>query len=262
MKNITLLACCIFISLFAIAQQPVNPNQAGGARNMNMGHFYGKVVDAKTGKGIPGVTVQLVRAAFNGQMQRFDTANKSGNSFRLDSSHNSDSTRAFDSTYKFDTTYKRDTSHRFDSSRQLFSNAVTNKDTGNRTVNPSQRKATIVATVISEPNGDFSLENVPVFGNFTLHISAVGYADFTQPVSFGLKFQRGNNNNANNGDQQDRLQQMVGMVDKDLGNIKITPAETTLAGVTVSAAAKPFFEMGVDRKVFNVDKNIVTTGQT
>jgi outer membrane receptor protein involved in Fe transport len=27
-------------------------------------------------------------------------------------------------------------------------------------------------------------------------------------------------------------------------------------------ATKPFFEMGVDRKIFNVDKNIVTTGQT
>ncbi|MEP6844751.1 MAG: TonB-dependent receptor, partial [Panacibacter sp.] len=32
--------------------------------------------------------------------------------------------------------------------------------------------------------------------------------------------------------------------------------------VTVTSAAKPFFEMGVDRKIFNVDKNIVSTGQT
>src|SRR5204863_7464346 len=91
-------------------------------------------------------------------------------------------------------------------------------------------------------------------------ISAVGYADYTKPVSFGLKFQRGNNNNG--ADQQDRMEQMVGMVDKDLGNVMLEPSEATLANVTVTAAAKPFFEMGVDRKVFNVDKNIVSTGQT
>ena len=78
MKNITLFACCIFVSSFAIAQQPANANQASGNRNMNVGHFYGKVVDAKTGKGIPGVTVQLVRPASGGQMQRFDTTKKFG----------------------------------------------------------------------------------------------------------------------------------------------------------------------------------------
>src|ERR1019366_7562234 len=32
--------------------------------------------------------------------------------------------------------------------------------------------------------------------------------------------------------------------------------------VTVSASAKPQFELGIDRKVFNVDKNLVSTGQT
>src|SRR3954454_1158499 len=136
MKNITLLACCIFVSLFAIAQQPANANQASGARNMNMGHFYGKIVDAKTGKGIPGVTVQLVRAAFNGQMQRFDSTNKPNNAFGLDSTH------------------------RFDSSFQRLNNVGTNRDTSNRKFNTSQGRATIVATVISEANGDFSLENM------------------------------------------------------------------------------------------------------
>jgi len=161
MKNITLLACCIFVSLFAIAQQPATANQASGARNMNMGHFYGKIVDAKTGKGIPGVTVQLVRAAFNGQMQRFDSTNKPNNAFGLDSTHR------FDSSRKFDSTYRPDTAHRFDSSFQRLNNVGTNRDTSNRKFNTSQGRATIVATVISEANGDFSLENMPVFGNFT-----------------------------------------------------------------------------------------------
>ena len=241
MKNITLFACCIFVSSFAIAQQPAN--QAGGNRNMNVGHFYGKVVDAKTGKGIPGVTVQLVRPAHGGQTQRFDTTKKFGEGLN-------------DSLHKFDST------RRFDSSFQRLNNEGINSDTTNHKPTASQSRATIVATVITQSNGDFSLENIPVFGTFTIHLSAVGYTDYTQQVSFGLKFQRGNNNANNNGDQQNRMQQMVGMIDKDLGNIKLTPSETTLAGVTVTAAAKPFFEMGVDRKVFNVDKNLVTTGQT
>lgn len=47
-----------------------------------------------------------------------------------------------------------------------------------------------------------------------------------------------------------------------LGNIKLEQNEATLAGVTVTTSAKPFFEMGVDRKIFNVDKNIVSQGQT
>lgn len=118
-------------------------------------------------------------------------------------------------------------------------------------------KPVILGTVITSPNGDFSLESLPVMGNFTLRISAVGYIELIMPFSFGIKFQQGGSSN-----QQDRLTQMLGMIDKDLGNLKLQSAATTLAGVTVVSTGKPFFEMGVDRKIFNVDKNIVTTGQT
>jgi hypothetical protein len=58
------------------------------------------------------------------------------------------------------------------------------------------------------------------------------------------------------------MQQMMSMIDKDLGNIKLEEDQATLAGVTVTTAAKPFFEMGVDRKIFNVDKNLVSQGQS
>src|SRR5690348_17981837 len=131
MKNITLLACCIFFSLFAIAQQPANANRAGANRNMNMGHFYGKVVDAKTGKGVPGVTVQLVKAGYGGQMQRFDTTKKFGETFQHDSTHKFDSTNRFDSTHTFDSTKK------FDSSFQRLNNVNANRDTSSRKCNAS-----------------------------------------------------------------------------------------------------------------------------
>ena len=123
----------------------------------------------------------------------------------------------------------------------------------------------IVATVLSQSNGDFSMDNLPVFGKFKLRATAVGYTDLNQQVSFDIKFpQGGGNQGGNNSDDQggnNRMQQILGMIDKDLGNIKLVESDATLANVTVTAT-KPFFEMGVDRKVFNVDKNIVSSGQT
>jgi outer membrane receptor protein involved in Fe transport len=58
------------------------------------------------------------------------------------------------------------------------------------------------------------------------------------------------------------MQQMMGMIDKDLGNIKLTEDSTTLANVTVTSSAKPLLELGIDRKIFTVDKNLNSTGQT
>jgi outer membrane receptor protein involved in Fe transport len=123
-------------------------------------------------------------------------------------------------------------------------------------------KQVIFATLLTESRGDFSVENLPLFGNLTLRISIIGYADYTQQVSFGVKFGGQGANAASSGQsQQERMQQMLSMADKDLGNIKITAAEGNLAAVTVTST-KPFFEMGIDKKIFNVDKNLVSTGQT
>ena len=55
------------MSLFANAQQPVNSKSGG--RNMNIGHFYGKVVDAKTGKGLEAVSIQLIGTQAGGQFR-------------------------------------------------------------------------------------------------------------------------------------------------------------------------------------------------
>ncbi len=193
MKSITILFCSILISIVVFAQQPSGTfNRQGGGQNMNMGHFYGKVVDSVTNKGIEGAAVQLIT-------QKFDTASKKVKPF-------------------------------------------------------------IAATLITQANGDFSLENLNLMGSYKLHITVIGYKDYTQTVSFGLKMPQ--SGNANTSNQQDRMQQLIGMADKDLGNIKLEATANTLAAVTVTSAAKPFFEMGVDRKIFNVDKNIVSTGQT
>jgi len=189
MKLFLFLTGIFFISIGAIAQMPAGAmaGRMGGARQgMNAGHFYGKVVNSKTGKGISSVTIQLT-----------------GN--------------------KFDTVTK-------------------------------QMKTAILKTILSEKNGDFSLDNLPVFGNFKLSITRTSYKPVTQQISFGLKFNPG-------GAQNQDMQQILSMIDKDLGNIKMEEDVTQLGDVVITAT-KPAFEMGVDRKIFNVDKNIVSTGQT
>jgi outer membrane receptor protein involved in Fe transport len=113
-----------------------------------------------------------------------------------------------------------------------------------------------IKALITQANGDFSFDNLPVFGNYKLRISNIGYKPVEQKVNFGLNGQRGGGEGEGGG-----MQQMMGMVDKDLGNIKMEADASVLADVTVTAT-RQMFEMGVDRKIFNVDKNLVSSGQT
>ncbi len=170
MKSAFLLLITLLGVQAAFAQWPGGRPGNGASGRSVSGHFYGKVVDSKTNKGINGATVQII--------------------------------------------------------------ASTKDSSGNRRDVP-------VATGLTESNGDFNFDNVSVKGKLTLHITNIGYKDVSEQVSLN-----------------------PGSTDKDLGNISLEQSETTLAGVTVTSSAKPFFEMGVDRKIFNVDKNIVTTGQT
>ena len=116
---------------------------------------------------------------------------------------------------------------------------------------PATKKASEVTlgTMITASNGDFSFDNLSVMGNFKLIISGVGYKKYEKQISFNLK---------SNGNPQD----MMALVDKDLGNIKLEEDPNQLQSVTVTSSAKPQFEMGIDRKIFNVDKNLASTGQT
>lgn len=91
---------------------------------------------------------------------------------------------------------------------------------------------------LTTSKGNFSLEGLSVRGSFRLLVSAIGYS----PIDMTVRFDAGN-------------------FDKDLGNIKLEPDVQQLADVTV-VASKPMIQMGVDRRIFNVDKNITTTGQT
>ena len=137
-----------------------------------------------------------------------------------------------------------------------------------------QMKQINLKTVITSANGDFSLDGLSLFGNFHLKANILGYIPYDKQVTFGIKFPQsgGQNaaapkNNAQDGEASGGgmgagLQQMLGQAEKDLGNIKLEANTTDLGNVTVTASSKPLFELGIDRKIFNVDKNLVSTGQT
>jgi outer membrane receptor protein involved in Fe transport len=107
-------------------------------------------------------------------------------------------------------------------------------------VNPQtkEKSETIISGQLTKPNGDFSLENLPTSGEMKLKITAIGYLSLEKSV----KFQAPN-------------------FDLDLGNIKLEQDAKQLEEIKV-VATKPFMQMGVDRKIFNVERNLVSTGQT
>jgi outer membrane receptor protein involved in Fe transport len=115
-----------------------------------------------------------------------------------------------------------------------------------------KRKDVVIAGMLTRANGEFRLENIPAFGQFKLRINVVGYKTIEQTISFDLKMLTGGNTD---------FTAMLSALDKDLGNIKIDIAEKTLENVTVSASTGGL-KLGIDRKIFSVDRNIVSAGGT
>lgn len=111
------------------------------------------------------------------------------------------------------------------------------------------RKDVSITGMLTKANGEFSLENVPLFGQYKLKATAIGFSPIEEKVSFELK--------PGGGD----MSAMLGAIDKDLGNIKMNIDEKLLANVTVTGS-QPGLKLGIDRKIFNVDKNIVSAGGT
>lgn len=123
---------------------------------------------------------------------------------------------------------------------QLYQNRM---DTATKT-----RKDVLVTGQLTKANGDFSLEGLSPMGNYKLLVTAIGFKTVEKAISFGLK---------PGGGQED----MMAQLDKDLGNIKLETDVQQLSEVVVTAD-KPTLQLGIDRKIFNVEKNIVSQGGT
>jgi len=107
-------------------------------------------------------------------------------------------------------------------------------------------KQLLYKSMVTQANGDFSFEDVALRGRYTLKISSVGFKTYEVPVSFFNKNADGS---------------MAPSTDKDLGKIKMNADAKELESVTVVASA-PAIRLNADKKVFSVDKNIMSTGGT
>ncbi|HRH65450.1 MAG TPA: TonB-dependent receptor [Bacteroidia bacterium] len=102
----------------------------------------------------------------------------------------------------------------------------------------SARDSSVVGGALSDAKGNFAIEDLPM-GRFRLRITILGYGTlFTEP--FPLFPQN---------------------PESDAGIIKIDPSAASLKEVNVSAEKLDLIN-SLDRKIYNVDKNIVNTGGT
>jgi outer membrane receptor protein involved in Fe transport len=182
-----LMVCSFTMAIsFTHAQMPGGGGNRGqmGGQNMNMGHLYGKVLDASSNKPLEAASVVLIQ-------NKFDSVTK-------------------------------------------------------------KRKDVIVSGMLTTKKGEFSLENLNIMAQYKLKITAIGFKTYESKAGFEL-----NMAGARNGD----MSSMLSAVDKDLGNIVVSPDVQQLENVTVSAS-KALLEMKIDRKVFNVEKNLTSVGGT
>ena len=105
-----------------------------------------------------------------------------------------------------------------------------------------QTKDSLIAIMLSEPNGDFRFTNIPLLPNLRLEISAVGYTLYNHTFSFN-----------NPGSKS--------VKHKDLGNIVMAHANEKLQNVTI-IAERPALQLGIDKKIFDVGKSITSKGGT
>lgn len=99
------------------------------------------------------------------------------------------------------------------------------------------RDSSVVTGMLTKENGEFNFENLP-FGTFNMRITFMGYGSIYKKVAISPQ-----------------------TMDQDLGNLKMRP-DSKLLGTVEVTGQKSAFTMGIDKKVFNVDRNLVSVGGT
>ena len=112
-------------------------------------------------------------------------------------------------------------------------------------------KQVLVKGLTTKANGDFSFDELNIKNNLVLKISNSGFKAIELPISFFIKMEPGAARPAGG----------IPSFDKDLGNIKLVTDAKQLQDVTI-VAAPPSIRLNADKKIFNVEKNIMSVGGT
>ncbi|MEI6948383.1 outer membrane beta-barrel protein [Paraflavisolibacter sp. H34] len=117
-------------------------------------------------------------------------------------------------------------------------------------------KDVLLKGVTTQSNGDFNIEDLPIRGALKVKASATGYQALDQTVSFQPQRPAG-------GAPTTGAPAAGAMpsFEKDLGKLTLKNDVQQLAGVVVTASSTRM-RMDIDKKVFNVDQNIVSAGGT
>ena len=122
-----------------------------------------------------------------------------------------------------------------------------------------KNKEVLLKGITTQANGDFNFEELPIFRPLKLKISALGNKPIEQTVTIQPKMDANTPRPA--AGQMPDFSTMASAFEKDLGKIPMQMDLQQLGGVTVTTTSSRL-RMDIDKKVFNVDQNIVSAGGT
>ena len=122
-----------------------------------------------------------------------------------------------------------------------------------------KRRDILLKGLSTKANGEFSFFELPIFGPLKLKVSATGFRPYEQTVAFQMNMGGAQKPAAG---QTPDISSIASAFDKDLGNITLKTDVQQLADVTVTAVSRPGVKLDIDKKTYNVEKDIVNAGGT
>jgi ferric enterobactin receptor len=129
-------------------------------------------------------------------------------------------------------------------------------------------KEVLLKAATTKSSGSFRFEDLPIFGALTLKITATGYEPIERKFSFVDMPAGGTPTGTPPAGLPPTPPTGGGMpnfntanFEKDLGKLTMTIQPTEMQNITI-VGSKPALKMDIDKKVFNVEKNIVSAGGT
>ena len=98
----------------------------------------------------------------------------------------------------------------------------------------------LISAMLTRSNGYFNFDHLPKVDTLLIQLSAVGFSQIDKAFSF-----------ISGGE----------IIQKDLGNIVLARAAEKLETVTI-VGSRPALRMGIDKKIFDVDKSLTSKGGT
>lgn len=110
----------------------------------------------------------------------------------------------------------------------------------------AQNKDFVLKATMTENNGDFSLEEIPVRPGLKLKIAYYGYDTYEEKFTFPAMTEGG----------------AMAVIEKDFGKIAVKETEVSALDEVKITAVQAAMQLDVDKKVFNVSQNTMSEGGT